>query len=74
VRKAVQNDKLLGFRRSLVDMLAHPDWIRMVGIAVYYQQRRVAVRDGCHIVLLIGKRTRHPRRNAPGVNSAIASG
>lgn len=74
VAKAVQNDKLLGFRRSLVDALSHPDWIRMISITVQHQQRRMAMRDGRNIVPPIRKRMRHPSRNAPSVNSALAGG
>lgn len=51
----MQNDKSLGFRRSLEDALAHPDWIRMVSITVHHQLRRMAVRHGCNIVPLVGK-------------------
>ena len=47
MRKALQNDKLLGFRRSLVDALTHPDRIRSVGITVLHEQRRMTVGDGC---------------------------
>src|SRR5215813_4058818 len=34
VTKAVQNGQSLGFRRSLVDALAHPKRIGLIGIAV----------------------------------------
>src|SRR5437660_10172797 len=56
VAKTMQDDELLGLWRSAVDALAHPDWVRAVGIAVHHQQRRMAMRNGCDVVPLVGKR------------------
>ena len=74
VAETVQNDELLGLRRSVINALAHPEWVRTVGVAVHNQQGRMAPRDGGDVVPLVGKRMRHPSWNAPGVNSPVSRG
>jgi len=74
VAEIPQDDKLLGLWCSLVDALAHPQRVGTVSIAVHDQQGRMAPRDGCHIVPLVGKPMRHPTWNAPGMNGPVACG
>ena len=45
VTQAVKDNEPRGLRRSLVDALAHPKRVGLVGVTVPYQQQRVAARE-----------------------------